>query len=325
MPEPFYLFDIATRINQLMSKQPRRKRQSQPGTRKPSRQTQPTRVTPRQRAAAPEAQDTAGGATPGSAAAARREARRLQRQQQDQRAKFLRIGGGIAALVILIAVAWGAYRWWMGPDVSAEVVTYFEKDIAAAVHPEDDTVILYEQVPPVGGPHNAIWQTCGFYSEPIYNWHAVHSMEHGAVWLTYDPSLPQEDIETLANKADQGYVLVSPYPGLDAPVVGSVWGKQIEFTGADDERIDAFIRQYRLNPDNTPEQGATCSGGVTLTADEEPQQTPYQQVVPEASPIGGVTSIDATATAEAEQNPAPEASPAATPTEGNEQDGTPAS
>ncbi|HEV2072783.1 MAG TPA: DUF3105 domain-containing protein [Thermomicrobiales bacterium] len=304
-----------------MSKQPRRKRQSQPGARKPSKQTQSVRATPRQRAAAP-APDLNEGTSQASDASARREARRLQRQQQDQRTKMLRIGGAIAALVILGALAWGVYRWWMGPDVSGDVTTYFGKDLAAAVHPENDTVILYEQVPPVGGPHNALWQTCGFYSEPIYNWHGVHAMEHGAVWLTYDPSLPEDDIETLANKADQGYVLVSPYPGLDAPVVGSVWGKQIKFTGADDERIDAFIKQYRLNPDNTPEPGATCSGGATLTSDQEPQQEPYQQVNPEATPIGGLTSIDATATAAAEQNPV--ATPAATPAGRSEEDATPA-
>ena len=46
----------------------------------------------------------------------------------------------------------------------------------------------YPQTPPVGGPHNPIWQNCGFYSKPVRNEHAVHSMEHGAVWITYSPT-----------------------------------------------------------------------------------------------------------------------------------------
>lgn len=212
---------------------------------------------------------------------------------------MIRIVGSIAAVVIVLVAAWGAFRWWQGPDVSADVVTYFDVNNGNAVHPEDDIFVLYEQVPPVGGPHNAVWQTCGFYDEYIYNWHGVHSMEHGAVWITYNPTLPQDQIDNLEEKADQGHVLVSPYPGMDAPVVGSVWGNQITFTGVDDARLDAFIRQYRLNPDTTPEQGATCVGGATFTTDQVPQQNPYEQPSPASTPIGGVTSIDATSTAEA--------------------------
>jgi hypothetical protein len=254
---------------------------------------------------------------------ARREERRRQREAENQRKKWIRIGAGVIVGLVVLGILWGAYRWWMGPDVSGDVVTYFDKNVAVAIHPENDTTILYEQIPPVGGPHNAIWQTCGYYSEYIYNWHGVHALEHGAVWLTYDPALPQEDIDRLADKAGQGHVLVSPYPGLEAPVVGSVWGKQMTFTGADDERIDGFIKQYRLNADNTPEQGARCTGGVTLTTDEVPQQEPYQQADPAAAPIGGVTSIDATATAAA-QSQAP-ASPQSTPAAESEPAGTPES
>lgn len=212
---------------------------------------------------------------------------------------MIRTIAAVALLAIVLVVSWGAYRWYMGPDVSADVVTYFGPEDFAALHPEEDIFVLYEQIPPVGGPHNAAWQTCGYYDEHIFNWHGVHSLEHGAVWITYDPDLPQDQIDTLRDKADQGYVLVSPYPGMDAPVIASVWGKQIKLNGADDERLDAFIRQYRLNPGNTPEQGATCSGGATWTADQVPQQNPYVQPAgPEATPIGGLTSIEATATAE---------------------------
>src|SRR5512140_19674 len=28
-----------------------------------------------------------------------------------------------------------------------------------------DTPVKYPQTPPVGGPHNPVWQTCGFYSK----------------------------------------------------------------------------------------------------------------------------------------------------------------
>ena len=51
---------------------------------------------------------------------------------------------------------------------------------------------------------------------------AVHSLEHGAVWITYQPDLPQEQIEKLSDLAQRNrFVLVSPYPDLPAAVVAS--------------------------------------------------------------------------------------------------------
>jgi hypothetical protein len=119
----------------------------------------------------------------------------------------------------------------------------------------------YPQSPPVGGPHNPIWQNCGFYSKPVRNEHAVHSMEHGAVWITYSPDLPEDQVEEIKSLTLKNYVLVSPYPGLPAPVVASAWGKQLRLDSANDPRLGQFVTTYRLGPQN-PEPGAPCSGGV---------------------------------------------------------------
>lgn len=119
----------------------------------------------------------------------------------------------------------------------------------------------YPQTPPVGGDHNAVWQNCGFYTKPVRNEQAVHSMEHGAVWITYRPDLPKDQAEKIKNLADQSYVLASPYPGLPSPVVTSAWGKQLKLKSANDSGLEQFVRAYRQGP-QTPEPGAPCSGGV---------------------------------------------------------------
>lgn len=120
----------------------------------------------------------------------------------------------------------------------------------------------YEQTPPAGGVHSPIWQNCGFYAQPVREEHAVHSLEHGAVWITYRPGLPQEQVERLRELAQsQTYILVSPYPDLPAPVVASAWGKQLRLDSAGDPRLEQFIRAYRQGP-QTPEPGAACTGGV---------------------------------------------------------------
>jgi len=44
--------------------------------------------------------------------------------------------------------------------------------------------IAYTEKPPMGGAHNVVWQNCGVYEALIHSEHAVHALEHGAVWIT---------------------------------------------------------------------------------------------------------------------------------------------
>jgi hypothetical protein len=165
--------------------------------------------------------------------------------------------GGFAALVVVDA------RQKAGSGSPGGVQTY---DVGpAGVHTEGD--VDYAQSPPVGGEHNPIWQNCGFYEEPIRNETAVHSLEHGAVWITYSPDLPQAQIDELRGIAEsQSYILVSPYSDLpsNTPVVASAWGKQVGLSGADDPDLESFIQAYQQGP-QTPEPGAICTGGTSAT------------------------------------------------------------
>jgi hypothetical protein len=89
-------------------------------------------------------------------------------------------------------------------------------------------------------------------------------MEHGAVWITYQPELPDDDVAVLRDLVrDQTYLLLTPYPELKSPVVLSAWGIQLEVDSVHDEKVEEFIDTYRLGP-QTPEFGAACSGGVGL-------------------------------------------------------------
>lgn len=122
--------------------------------------------------------------------------------------------------------------------------------------------VVYPQVPPVGGEHDERWLTCTAYDQPVANRNAVHSLEHGAVWLTYDPGLPADQVEKLKARATKPYTLLSPYPGMSTPIAVIAWGMQLKVDSADDPRIDEFINLYRNNRQTTPEYGAPCDGGV---------------------------------------------------------------
>jgi uncharacterized protein DUF3105 len=122
--------------------------------------------------------------------------------------------------------------------------------------------ITYKQSPPVGGPHNPNWQRCNgdVYDAPIANEHAVHAMEHGAVWITYRPDLPKAQVDKLAAKVrGNDYMLMSPYPGLDQPISLQAWGYQLKLSKADDPRVDQFIQALRQNASQEP--GVVCSAG----------------------------------------------------------------
>jgi len=129
-----------------------------------------------------------------------------------------------------------------------------------------DGTVTYPQTPPVGGAHNAVWQNCGVYEQPVTNEHAVHSLEHGAVWVTYRPDLPADQVEQLQTLLrPHGYTLLSPYPDLPAPVVASAWGVQLQLESANDERLEEFLAKYRQGA-QTPEPGAACIGGTSAPA-----------------------------------------------------------
>lgn len=152
-------------------------------------------------------------------------------------------------------------------------VVYFE-DLSAQ-HSMDP--VDYEVDPPAGGQHHPVWQNCGFYDEFIVPEHAVHSQEHGAVWITYDPELDEEQVAVLEQLASENsYLLVSPYLGLTSPIVASAWGAQLAVDDVEDERLELFIREFA---GNGPERGAPCTGGTTEVAPEQPTGTP------EASPV----------------------------------------
>src|SRR5215218_8821046 len=160
--------------------------------------------------------------------------------------------GGFIALAVVDA------RQQSASGAPGDVKTY---DVGpAGQHTEGD--VDYEQSPPVGGAHNPIWQNCGFYDKPVRDENAVHSLEHGAVWITYSPDLPQDEVERLRDLAqNETYVLVSPYPRLDSPVVASAWGKQVRLESAEDPDLERFVQAYRQGP-QTPEPGAVCTGGI---------------------------------------------------------------
>ena len=131
----------------------------------------------------------------------------------------------------------------------------------------DNGDLEYPQSPTVGGLHNDYWLDCGVYDVPVPEEHVAHDLEHGTVWITYAPGLDADGIAALAAVLPQNGIL-SPYDDLRAPVVVTVWGRQLDLTGADDPRLALFIDEFSEGV-TAPEPFASCAGGATLEQLEE--------------------------------------------------------
>ncbi len=124
----------------------------------------------------------------------------------------------------------------------------------------------YQQSPPPGGPHFPAWLECGVYADPVPDEMAVHDLEHGAFWFAYDPeALSDDEIQQLASALpDNG--IMAPYADLSAPVVVTVWERQLALTGVDDPRLPLFLTEY-AGGTTAPEPMASCAGGITEERD----------------------------------------------------------
>ena len=120
----------------------------------------------------------------------------------------------------------------------------------------------YDESPPVGGPHDPTWADCTgtVYDVDIRHENAVHSLEHGAVWITYNPDeVSAKDVETLAALVDgESGRMMSPYVGLDSPISLQSWNHQLTVDSASDKRIKQFADFLTRNGDFFPEVGASC-------------------------------------------------------------------
>lgn len=192
----------------------------------------------------------------------RREERMKAYERNRKQWMWTKIGAAIVGVLILAGVGFLVYE--AVRDNQLNQVPEGVKEFAYAGGNHDDAFNAWPESPPVGGVHNDQWMKCGYYSSPVNPGMAVHTLEHGAVWITYSPDLPQDQIDVLKGMADESYMLVSPYEGLMAPIVVQSWGRQLNIQDANSEELKQFIRVFKNNPEYTPEFGATCANGVDI-------------------------------------------------------------
>ncbi len=174
--------------------------------------------------------------------------------------KALAIGtGGVLATAGLIWVVVSGVETGRGerPDAPAGVETF----TAINAQHIDGAIDYGTTDPPPGGNHNTQWHACGFYGNEIRTENAVHSMEHGVVWITYRAGLSDDETSILESLGRRSETIVSLFPGQSAPVIATAWGNQLKLQSATDDRLDQFHGAFRDAP-SAPEPLASCANGI---------------------------------------------------------------
>ncbi|MGW7368300.1 DUF3105 domain-containing protein [Streptomyces sp. NPDC054841] len=202
---------------------------------------------------------------------ARIEEMRRAEQARERRNRIITIS--VSGLVVAALVGFGTYAL----NKEGEKKEQVEAAAKAPIKDEKSwdakklgrnhvkTTVTYPMKPPVGGDHHQAWMNCdgNVYDKAIPDVNAVHSLEHGAVWVTYNDKAPAADVKTLKDKVGKTpYSLMSPVKDQSGPIMLSAWGKQVTVNGADDPRVDQFFTKY-VQGAQTPEPGAACTGGLS--------------------------------------------------------------
>ena len=120
----------------------------------------------------------------------------------------------------------------------------------------------FYDLPPMGGDHNLQWQNCGVYDKPIQTEHAVHSLEHGAVWIAYQPDISAAERKALVKFAlGRPYVLVSPLAKMQSPIAIVAWGHRIKLQTINEDVMARFIQRFAGSL-KAPEPAGPCIGGI---------------------------------------------------------------
>jgi hypothetical protein len=218
---------------------------------------------------------------------AKREARERAAIAQRRRRSRERFVRWIMIAAVTVFLVWFFFLRTALPNAIAgheieDYKTFAAESRANQLHVEGE--VTYESNPPVSGQHNAIPGACGVYSQPMPEEDFVHTLEHGAVGLLYQPDLDEEQIKQIEAivKDQESHMFSMPYPQLEDPIVVTAWAHLMRLDDVDEAAITEFIDVFRQAGD-APES-AECPLTQDDTFEDRPTPSPSRSGQPEPTP-----------------------------------------
>ena len=190
-----------------------------------------------------------------------------RKQEQITQAKKEKIKKTITWLVIL-GVIFGGFALLMytgiqqkkpqGPDLSQSI----EIGENAGQHVATSTELELADLPPTSGAHFGQVATAGLRDKEIPDGHIVHNLEHGDIWISYNPRVGADITNELKQFLD-GKVIITPRSSNRDDIALAAWGQLDSFnlddSGLPIERIEDFIKRYKYAG---PEKITSSSRGI---------------------------------------------------------------
>ena len=153
----------------------------------------------------------------------------------------------LSALALLAAACGGG-----GPDFTDPELQEFDDQFTTAGQPhlQPGQPAPGISTPPYGGPHGSQPLRCGIYEaeqpfEPI-----IHTMEHGAVAIYYQPLvLTGDDVAEIrvvaaAMLREGARLIMTPSTQLARPIIVASWGRLMAMTDFSEERLRGFVDAF---------------------------------------------------------------------------------
>lgn len=188
----------------------------------------------------------------------RREARRQERKAEELRfrkfARIKRILWWIAGLVLLALIAFGIFYFSKSREPKGEDLSKAIEILPDRSHITRPTVATdYNSNPPTSGKH---WSdagaptSAGVHEEEFPDEVLVHNLEHGEVWISYHPRIPEEvKAELRGISGDFSKVVLTPRAKNDTDIALAAWGRLDAFNLdgpiLDRKRVEDFIKRWR--------------------------------------------------------------------------------
>jgi hypothetical protein len=196
---------------------------------------------------------------PGRKPSSPRPKARVSRQSGWKRAVLWFAGfGAVAGLIVVVLTGTDSTVGGRpDPPVGTETVAVDDAEHVAGE-------VEYSDAAPAGGAHDSTPLACGFYDFVVPGENVVHSLEHGVVWVTYEPGVSDEELGILRDLGGSRETIVSLLPDQGSAIIGTAWGARIRLESATDPRLEQFADAFRDAP-TSPEPFASCTGGVVPT------------------------------------------------------------
>lgn len=199
-----------------------------------------------------------GAATPAAArpTAPTRAPKPQWRQTFDSYGGFWTLAIVIAAVLTVGSIVYASARASSQRAVSTDPLMGEENPLTSADHVSSESqLIIPAGQPPTAGPHFASPQPLGIYEEPINDGNALHSLEHGIIWISYNPDkLDEASVKKLWDlaKKNNNDVIVSPRKGNTMAVAAASWRRLLKQDSLNIEELQRFIT---TNRNRSPEPG----------------------------------------------------------------------